>query len=289
MTKPKILVYCDTNWSLGRVNRSIEKWLKDEFDFSFYDWSQHSPEYIFEIINDYDIILTNLYIINFDCIKDKCLKKFIFICHGYPEIKDINFDYPLDTLYSVTSKQIVSLFPEHIKSRLFYTLNGVEPEDFTFIQRSGNIQKIGWCGGTHVESKRAFWTEEIANKCELDYEIQTNLSYDEIRDWYNTIDILLVNAGPESWAESGPLPPFEAIVSGVLVIGTRVGNFMEIPGPKYDTIDEAISIVNELKNDPKRVLDIMKQQYDYVIKYWTYEKIIDSWRTIFHASLVLSS
>ena len=284
--KKKVLVYCDINWSLGRVNRSIEKWLNKDYEFTFHCWSKISPSFIISVINQYDIIMTNLCCINH--FNDICLKKFIFICHGYPELKNLNnFNYPNDCTYSITSKAIESILPSYMN--FLYTPTGLEPTCFDFVQRNGEITKLGWCGGKHVLSKRSFWTEEIANGTNLEFEIKTDLSYDDIRKWYNTIDILLVNAGPELWSETGPLPPFEAIVSGVLVIGTRVGNFKEIPGPKYETINEAINIINELKKDSQKVIAIMKEQYDYVINNWTYEKIINNWDILFKQSLKLSS
>ena len=285
----KIFVYSDTNWSLGRVNRSVQKWLKYKYDFTFCDWAHRGIDVLMEIKNDYDIIVTNLFVVDL-LIKqygnDICLKKFVFVSHGFPEMK--HNIYPLDTIYASTSQSIKCLFPDFIQSRLFYTYNGVEPSEFNFIQKSGQIKKIGWCGH-FVGKKRGEWIYEIAKKSELDYEIQTNLPYDEINKWYNTIDVLLINAGPEEWSESGPLPPFEAVVSGTLVIGTRVGNFKNIPGPKYDNIDEAITILNDLKNNPEKVVLLMKEQYDYVINNWTYEKMIDGWDTAFKASLSLSS
>jgi hypothetical protein len=284
----KIFIFSDTNWSLGRVHKSVEKWLKYKYEFTFGDWC-NGMNCLTEKINDYDIILTNLIVLN-NLLEiygnNMCLKKFVFVNHGFVEMQKI---YPLDTIYTSTSKSITSLFPEIIQPRLFYTYNGVEPSEFNFIQKSGQITKIGWCGGYHVDWKRGEWIHQIANKTNLEYDIQTSLPYDEINKWYNTIDVLLINAGPEEWRETGPLPPFEAVVSGTLVIGTNVGNFKNIPGPKYDTIEEAITILNDLKNNPEKVILLMKEQYDYVMNNWTYEKLIDGWDNAFKASLELSS
>ena len=277
----RVFVYCDTNWSLGRVNRSVEKWLKHKYEFTFCDWATRGVDVL---ENDYDIIVTNLVVLKH--LKNKCLKKFIFVNHGYPEMQK---EYPLDTIYTATSQSVSSLFPEYIQSRLLYTYNGVEPSNFSFIQKTGEIKKIGWCGGFTFASKHSEWTHEIAKGAELEYEIQSKLTYEEIKKWYNEIDVLLVNSGPEEWRETGPLPPFEAIVSGTLAIGTRVGNFKNVPGPKYDTIEEAVDILNDLKANPEKVLLIMKEQYDYVINHWSYEKIIDGWDEAFQASLRLSS
>ena len=72
--------------------------------------------------------------------------------------------------------------------------------------------------------------------------------------WYKTIDVLLVTAGP--------LPPFEAILSGVLVIGTAVGNFQLLPGPKFSKIEEVAVLLKDLKKLPDRVKALAKEQYE---------------------------
>lgn len=289
--KIKILVWTDPYWSIGRVNRNVEKLLDPlEYEFTYCNWAVRGCSHVANTIGKYDIILTNL--VALVSLKkytpNLCLTKFIFVCHGSVELKNINSEsYPDNTTYSMTSQVVKPLFPEHIRTKIHCTYNGVDPTEFNFVQRSGKIIKIGWCG-VPIATKRVNWTNEIATKCELEYEIQSKMTYDEIKQWYNTIDIFLVNAGPDNWVETGPLPPFEAIVSGVLAIGTRVGNFADVPGPKYDTIEEAVTIINDLKNNPEKVLALMKEQYDYVIKNWTYESLIDGWKHTFRESLLLS-
>ena len=100
------------------------------------------------------------------------------------------------------------------------------------------------------------------------------MSYDEVREWYHTVDLLLVT----STLETGPLPAFEAIVSGIPVIGTSVGNFANIPGPKFTSIEEGIKMVNDLKSNPEKMIELAKEQYDYVMKNYTYVSFADKWR-----------
>lgn len=287
--KKKIFVYCDTEWSLGRVNRNVQKWLRYKYDFTFCDWAHKGIHFLLEVMNEYDIILTNLCNLRYllQCAGNNiCLKKFIFVSHGYPEMQEI---YTIDTIYTATSKSITSLFPKIIQQKLLYTYTGVEPSNFNYIQKTGEIKKIGWCGGYTFKTKRYEWTQEIANQTALEYEIQSKLSYDEIKQWYNTIDVLLVNSGPEEWCETGPLHSVEGIISGTLVIGTKVGNFKNIPGPKYETVEEAVAILNDLKQNKDKVVSLMKEQYNYVINNCTYEQLIDGWDIAFKSSLALSS
>jgi hypothetical protein len=174
------------------------------------------------------------------------LEKIIFACHGSPEFKKIKHDYPIAPLYTVTSDTVIKLFPSTISSNVLPTYNGVELEDFNYIERDGRLNKIGWCGDNNKQLKRANWAISIATKTNLLFSMATKLSYEKVKTWYNEIDVLLINSGPEEWRETGPLPAFEAIASGALVLGTRVGNFSKIPGPKYETIEEAVQIINDL-------------------------------------------
>ena len=104
------------------------------------------------------------------------------------------------------------------------------------------------------------------------------MNYEEVRKWYSGIDLLLITSIPQAKHETGPLPAFEAIVSGVPVIGTAVGNFANIPGPKFTAIDEAVEIVNDLKSNPEKMKALAKEQYDYVMSNLTYASFAEKWR-----------
>jgi spore maturation protein CgeB len=62
------------------------------------------------------------------------------------------------------------------------------------------------------------------------------------------------------------------------VIGTRVGNFASIPGPKFELLDEAILIIARLMINPAEVKRICEEQYEYVMKHHTYEVLADAWK-----------
>jgi len=233
-------------------------------------------------LDEFDIFITNL--VNIwafvNAPIDK-LKKMIFCCHGYIEFKNVSC-YPEGPIYSIVSKSIISLFPENIQNKLCHSYNGVSLSSFNHIKRDGKLMKAGWCGKTHVSYKRSNWCNEICNKSGLLLSIAEDLSYDELKEWYNTIDILFINSGPNIWQETGPLPAFEAIASGILVIGVAVGNFSEIPGPKYSNIEEAIDIINNLKSDNEKVKQITEQQYQCVKSNWTYETLSKQWRDVYN-------
>jgi hypothetical protein len=92
------------------------------------------------------------------------------------------------------------------------------------------------------------------------------------------VNLLLITSIPNGISETGPLPAFEAILSGVPVIGTPTGNFAKVPGPKFTTIEEGVNIVTYLKYNPDDMKALAKEQYDYVIKNFIYEAFAHKWK-----------
>lgn len=270
----KVFVFSDTHWALGRVHRDVMKELDHEVRYT--DWDGYSTT---EFIENYawcDKCITNL--VAYKTLKPYLpildLKKCIFVSHGYPEHEHAEYDSNLT--YGMTCEALRELFPSTITP--FLMPNGVDPDAFNYCPRDGSLKTLGWCGAPHVPSKQVDWAYAISNETNIPLKLATHLSYDELRAWYNTIDVLLITAVPEASKESGPLPAFEAIVSGVPVIGTPVGNFRHIPGPKIVSIDEAVYLLNYYKTHPDELVHIANEQYTYVMKYLTYKVLAPKWQ-----------
>ena len=69
-----------------------------------------------------------------------------------------------------------------------------------------------------------------------------DLRFDELPDWYKSIDYLLVLSD----LEGGPLPVLEALAMGKPVIAPDVGWCWDYPVIRYTGIDELISILERL-------------------------------------------
>lgn len=268
----KIFIFSDTHWSLGRVHRDVMKQLPYEVRYT--DWANYTYEELIDNHHWCDRMITNL--VGYKCLKHifTTFDKIIFVSHGAIEHDDIDLLPGLH--YGVTTDALFSLFPTQIKP--FLMPNGVDPENFNYLPKERPLQQLGWCGADHVPLKQIEWGKEIANKTNIPLSIASHLSYDDVKKWYNTIDVLLITTIPINNMESGPLPAFEAIVSGVAVIGTPVGNFRHVPGPKFKTVEEGIEIVNELKKNPSAITELAKEQYAYVMKHCTYATLANYWR-----------
>lgn len=272
----KVLVYNKLDWSVARVFRDVEKALGDDYHFEYYDWGNTTHD-LYEKIKQVDIVLTTLPAYGY--LKHGDLSKCVFVCHGYPEFGDVP-DLPNTLRFAMTSETIRGLFPEG--STVMLTPNGVDPAFFPVRRNhTGRIQTLGWVGSEDPSSgghKRSAWVKEISSMMNLPYKFADGVPFQDMNAWYLNIDVLLITAGPESWRETGPLPAYEAILSGIPVIGTRVGNFASIPGPKFETVEEAVMILSGLMFQPDEVKRICQEQYDYVMKHHTYAVLADAWR-----------
>lgn len=273
----KLFIFSDTHWSLGRVHRDIAKQLEPEFETKFVDWATYNSIQFLEHYNWCDVCITNLVSLENLPIMFPNLNysKCIFVSHGGIEHKPITM-YNSKFHYGMTCDALRSKFPDYIHPYLMP--NGVDPSNFDYQPRNGQLKNLGWCGAPHVPLKQFEWAKQISEQVNLPLQVASNLTYDEVRHWYHTIDLLLITTIPIEQMESGPLPAFEAIVSGVPVIGTPVGNFAKIPGPKFQTIEGAISLIEYYKTHPEELIELAKNQYEYVIHNFTYDKLVHYWR-----------
>lgn len=279
-----ILIFDQGVGAVRNVHTDLEPYLTDEFNIIFHDWHYTNDEF-YEKEKNADLVMTGLdgYYYLRKVFPFEHFKKYLLVSHGYPEFTD---SLPEGLTYGMTSYVIRHFFPRD--SPVYIVKNGVNHTMFDYTKRSGEIHNIGWCGRSTFSSKRFSMAVEIAistNTPMTDPSETGWKSRDEIKEWYKTIDLLLITSGPEDWCETGPLPAFEAIASGVVVIGTSVGNFSCIPGPKFSTVEEGIIILNDLKSNPEKVKQIAKEQYDCLLDLWTYEKNACQWKSLFNIGL----
>jgi hypothetical protein len=274
----KVLVFADSNWSVGRVHHDVEKYLIGT-EFIYVNWMGFDWGDFIKKFNECDVCLTNIVSIKFLRTTNIPFdfKKCLFMSHGYPDNKATSIEYLTDEwIYGITSESIRSLFPEN--RTIFMMPNGVEPSHFNYTERTGIINTLGWCGSQDIKSKQPEWAREISNQVSIPVSFASTLSFAEVCQWYSTIDILLVTAIPNDSSETGPLPAFESIVSGVLAIGTQVGNFKNVPGPKFNSVEEAVTIIEHLKSNPVKVKELAREQYEYVMKHCTYSSFAHKWQ-----------
>jgi glycosyltransferase involved in cell wall biosynthesis len=281
----RIVVFCDNvGWAIERVHLDVAAQLKNDYVFQFYDAACFVFDEVLSDIKNSDLCLVTLGL--FDAIVDMFrftpqeLKKLVVVCHGFQEFTPIKAwsDH-------VTYGCVCDLLTPFFERPVHVVPNGVEVSLFFKKPCTGVIRTVGWCGRSATPCKRTHLSFEIARKSKLPISIAENVDQKDMQTWYHSIDVLLITSGPEPYLETGPLPPFEAIACGIPVIGTNVGNFLKVPGPKFSTTDEAAAILAELKADPERVRSLALEQYAWVSANWTYTTLAADWKSMFESAL----
>lgn len=284
----KVCIFTDSTWALGRVAKDLKISLTNH-EVDIIDWSGHSHEALRNMYNHYDVIVCNIAgKFLFNHLTDK--RKILFRTDGFDEF---NHSGPLEieNTYCAVSEPLMKLFPEG--SKVFWTPVGGNPALYKYAPRDGTLSKIGWCGAPRTWFKQSHWALDIAKQCgipisitsavpcEHDVQIWQPITHEQVCEWYSTVDMLLITSFPNGISEGAPNPSFEAILSGVPVIGTPTGNFAKVPGPKFSTIEEGVQIVKRLEYNPEELVAIAKEQYDYVMKYFTYDAFAYMWDEAF--------
>ena len=281
----KVVVIADIYHSVGQVHKNVATQLSDEYEFTFYDQSSFILDEVKSALAACDICLTTPNIqdsvINiFHLFTPKDQRKLVSICHKF-EDKYSTKRWSEHVNYGMLSDVLTPFFPAHTH----VVPNGVNLSGFERKLISGEVNTLGWCGALQSHHERSDWVFEIARKTKLPVTIADGLLTEHRNEWYRMADVLLITSGPESYRETGPLESFEALLSGTVVIGTNVGNFRHVPGPKFTTIEEAIQIVTDLKSNPERVKQLADEQYAFVVEHYTYNALSASWKRLFASAI----
>jgi hypothetical protein len=277
--KTKILVYSDTK-SICIYN-DFHRYLICEFELTYYNSSTTDIDFIISILKDNDIFITNLIFINyFIHLPSEILKKMIFACHRLQEIEylnNANFTLPSEPNYSILNKSMENFFPENIRNKLYHTYHGIELSNFNYIKRNGELNTLGFYGINDDKINERY--NIISEKTNLTSYFVPDTCNNEFKNLYKTLDILLIMS---EYSQTSTFSLLEAIASGVLIIGSTTGNLVEIPGPKYSTIQEAIDIIIDLKNNPNNIELICDKQYAYLKKKWLNENLAEEWIKMYY-------
>ena len=284
----KVVILAHMGWSVERVHRDVEKQLSDAFEFKYHNVCHFILHEFLSDFKESDLCMTTLYDQN--AILDLCQlntpehhKKMVVVCHGFVDIERATFSKYIT--YGVVSDVLCPMFPGPVH----LAPNSVDLDLFKRQPRDGQVHTLGWCGNRTHTWKRSHLLFDIARDSRTAISIAQTLPLEQLREWYHTVDIVLVTSGPNEYDETGPLFAFEAIASGIPVIGTRVGNFIKVPGPKFSTVEEAARIILELKSDPSKVRSLAEEQYTWVRDHWTYTQHALAWREMFRAAIANSA
>lgn len=174
--------------------------------------------------------------------------------------------YSYADLIVTISPQTYSFAKFHSSFPTIYLPECVDHNFFTPKKFNKNKCVIGWAGGFHKKIKRGYILEKLNypviikdNWKKQRNSQDKNLTLEEMRDFYKSIDILLVTSA----SECQPRVILEAMATGIPVISTDVGSVATLIDPEWlvPIIPEAITIsaINKRLNILTKYPEVRKQ------------------------------
>lgn len=167
---------------------------------------------------------------------------------------------------------------------------GVSDTDFYPTRRITNIKNIGLNGTPFSNTewdkiKRPQMLVNIADKINGNAIFISGKSLDNPHTLYDSIDMYVCT----SINDRGPYGIAEAALCKIPVISTKTGFALEIKSIKtFDTVDEAVAIINELNSSPELLSKYVDEVYEEVNNKLNWSKVVQKyWIPIFeyHQSL----
>lgn len=232
--KPRVLLLVDKpNWAFDNYAKQISKLLSAEFDFDI----QYAIEKPWLDKDQYDLIWVYFwgedYYAQFDFDSNQIIK--FVSSHRWEDPEDSNYptltpqEFARKYLRDASSVAGVSVrLYESLKDshpHVYLTRNGYDKEAFKDLGKRDGKMVLGWVGNSKDPVKGYHdILRPLADKHGYDLRVATNIKHDEINDFYNSIDVLLV----ASRNEGEPLTLSEGMAAGCFPVCTNVGITTEL-------------------------------------------------------------
>jgi glycosyltransferase involved in cell wall biosynthesis len=151
---------------------------------------------------------------------------------------------------------------------------GKPTADFAPFKTISKISTLGLNGSPHIgeawcQVKRPEMFKEIAEDSNCTYSFIWN-SPEKDNKIYKDIDMYVCT----STYESGPAGIMECALSKIPVISTNTGHGKNIKSIKtFETVDEAVAIINELNSSPELLHNYIEEVYNEVIEEYDWSNV----------------
>jgi len=244
---PRIAVWSETNWAMGRIADAIKKNIPN---VDVYSWDV-TDFWVKGTWKDYDLIISNtsLHLVERSYNVKPDPKKLFVISHC-PKFNlswfSENTEFIEGATYAGVSQETVQELGRH-GIQAAWTPFGADGDVFPLTHEvTGPIKRIGMinCDCTLEEYVKVKGLEKFREICKLgNFEPVCIMGKSE--KLYENIDLFICC----SELDAGPLGIFEAASCGVPVLTTAVGNVQHIKGiALFDTSQEAVDRINSWNN-----------------------------------------
>ena len=290
-TKPKIAIWSEPQWAIGRIHKNIMKYLESDFEFEFHDWSKDCS-YLWNNWKKYDIIMgttsVTFHPTEVGYLKEvprEMKKKLLAVKHAENTNtkqfrEEIGFSDGGVT-YGAISNRIMEEISEYNPN---FMPVGVNTDDFKELaDKPITIKTIGQVSTIdhseeYISIKRPEWLAQIAEKSDTNFKHIMGHGIDKTNEVYEGIDLLVVT----STTEGAGLSMVEAGAIGIPVITTKVGFGNMLKNIKtFDTPDEAAQIINNFKNNPEELMRYRDALTKEIREEWNWEHLAKTyWKPV---------
>lgn len=242
----KLLIYCDTGWSLGQLYSAVAPHLGADF----VSWTKWYPP---EFFQKYDRILTLAgpggRTLHYSCGVPR--EKMIVVAHADEDLIQMvrhdgdegvrqyaGFGVVSDTLACVSLSLGLTRVPTVLRQGISCASYTCEPAER--LRTVGYAAVMSRSNAFGVEIKRGELVRKVVEGTGLRFEpamARGRLTREQMPGYYRSVDAVVCS----SLQEGGAMPPYEAAAAGRLVVGTPVGDFprlalegMGVMGPLND-------------------------------------------------------
>ena len=288
-----VAIWIENSWAFGRTHNDIINELKYDFNFVFYDWRDHAQnKEMWENWREFDVIIGNWGVAGYQVeagllpsIPYELKKKLLPVIHheliNHPEFTEKILFKDNEVKYcGVTDVVCNNVKQASGNSDVPLLKIGVDINKFNRIKNVEVIKTIGFVGKPDAKHdiKRPMMAKEIAEKCGLNIEFIYSKPFELAGRLYDNIDLLLVT----STAEGVGTSICEAAACHIPVVSTKVGYATQLRNIKtFETVEEAVDIINALKDNPKEYTDRLALE---VRTEWNWTKIAhEYWKPIINS------
>ena len=280
--KPRVAIWSERGWSIGRIHNAVVKYLENDFDFEYFDWSKDCSK-LWKNWDDYDVILGTTAITFHQVevgyiseIPEKMKKKLFAVMHA--EVVDVD-QFKEQILYrdegTVKYGGISPSVSRIIGSNPYTVPTGVDTTHFYKVRDINEINTIGQVSHPnkykeYMDIKRPHWLSQIAEKSGTQFKHVYGHSMEKTIELYEGIDMLVVTSS----TEGGGLSILEAAAMGIPVISTKVGFAKMLRNIlRFETIDDAAKIISHFKNNKNDLIKYRDALYHEVTTEWNWERM----------------